>query len=131
MRVLSQDIKCFVAPQKNTFVETIYLVNNDLGDDGVLCFAQSISKKLPLGHLRICSNGMTRLGGSSMLKACSGFDDLRILDVAENKLADETMDYVAQMLNRTPALVQLGLRGNSIGNKGYHPILRSSGRVGY
>jgi Ran GTPase-activating protein (RanGAP) involved in mRNA processing and transport len=113
----------FASLKRNTYVNTIYLVNNGLGDDGVLYFAQCINRKLPLCHLRVCSNGMTPVSAVSLLRAISGVKALHILDLADNKLADEGMEILAQMLGRTPAVCQLGLRANSIGNKGMFALI--------
>jgi len=100
-------------------LDTISLVNANLGDNEVKLLSESLSK-WKLKVLNVGHNKLTSAGAVSLLKAlgASANEYLTELHLDNNEIDDDALNVLAEVLPQLPKLKVLNLSGNHIGDTG-------------
>jgi len=98
----------------------LYLVENDLGDDGVAVLTQGILQgNTALRHLDLRSNGISATGALSLQGLLVNSEYLLGLNVSNNELGDLGSQALARGLSQTTCLVQkLDISSNQVDEEG-------------
>jgi len=97
--------------------------NNNLGDEGVVNFADFIAENCILREVYLQSNNITSEGVKRLALALSVNSSVEILDLSSNKVEDAGAIALAAMLNNNDVHLDLNLDDASIQDEGARALL--------
>ena len=112
------DITTLAEGLKETFLLTLSISKNEVGDEGIIELANSLEESTSLESLDLSSNKISGRGMKHLCESLKDLTELKILNVGRNKIQDEGVHCLSESLKSLKKLKSLHLERNEISGNG-------------